>query len=53
MYTRAKIRDNPWHKVHCVLCFISDNVERRVIERERLQHELSEYDDKLNRQVEG
>jgi len=34
-------------------CFISDNEERRVIERERLQHELSEYDDKLNRQVEG
>ena len=32
---------------------ISDNAERRVIERERLQHELNEYDDKLNRQVEG
>ncbi|XP_020616712.1 exocyst complex component 4-like [Orbicella faveolata] len=31
----------------------SDNVERRVIERERLQHELSGYDDKLNRQVEA
>ncbi|XP_078358131.1 exocyst complex component 4-like isoform X2 [Oculina patagonica] len=31
----------------------SDNEERRVIERERLQHELSEYDDKLNRQVEA
>ena len=28
-------------------------MERRVIERERLQHELTEYDDKLNRQVEG
>ena len=34
-------------------CFISDNAQRRVTERERLQHELSEYDDKLNRQVEG
>ncbi|RMX41243.1 hypothetical protein pdam_00012384 [Pocillopora damicornis] len=31
----------------------SDNAERRVIERERLQHELNEYDDKLNRQVEA
>lgn len=47
-------------QVFCVLlraltliCFQSDNVERRVIERERLQHELTEYDDKLNRQVEG
>ena len=33
--------------------FVSDNVERREIEKERLQHELRECDDKLNRQVEG
>ncbi|XP_022804763.1 exocyst complex component 4-like, partial [Stylophora pistillata] len=33
--------------------FISDNAERRDIERERLQHELNEYDDKLNRLVEA
>ena len=33
--------------------FFSDNVERREIEKERLQHELRESDDKLNRQVEG
>lgn len=32
---------------------VSDNVERREIEKERLQHELRECDDKLNRQVEG
>ncbi|CAH3196835.1 unnamed protein product, partial [Porites evermanni] len=31
----------------------SDNVERREIEKERLQHELRESDDKLNRQVEA
>lgn len=28
-------------------------MERREIEKERLQHELRESDDKLNRQVEG
>ena len=47
------MNDNQWHNGQNVSCFISDNVERRVIERERLQHQLSEYDDKLNRQVEG
>ena len=48
------MKENLWCKSHCVFfCFISDNVERRAIERERLQHELSQYDDKLNRQVEG
>lgn len=47
------MEENLQGKFCCVICFISDNVERRVIERERLQHELSEYDDKLNRQVEG
>ncbi|XP_068708589.1 exocyst complex component 4-like isoform X2 [Montipora capricornis] len=31
----------------------SDNVERRKIEKERLQYELRECDDKLNRQVEA
>lgn len=51
--SRAKMEENLQGKFCCVICFISDNVERRIIERERLQHELSEYDDKLNRQVEG
>ena len=38
---------------HSSLCFVSDNVERREIEKERLQHELRVCDEKLNRQVEG
>lgn len=40
-----------WHIYFYV--FVSDNVERREIEKERLQHELRECDDKLNRQVES
>ena len=48
------MNENHCCKGHCIFsCFISDDVERRNIERERLQHELSGYDDKLNRQVEG
>ena len=42
-----------WDENHFSLCFLSDNVERREIEKERLQHELRECDDKLDRQVEG